>query len=136
MNLIFLLCRTVWPHLVKRGGGSIINVASSAAKIAGGGIAHSSAKAGVMGMTRQLAFEGGPHQIRANTISPGPVESYQTLAVLSDPILAPKFRDVIMLGRVGKPMDIAPTAVFLASDESSWITGTDIAVDGGITAWH
>jgi NAD(P)-dependent dehydrogenase (short-subunit alcohol dehydrogenase family) len=136
LNLVFLLCRTVWPHLVKRGRGSIINVASSAAKIAGGGIAHSSAKAGVMGMTRQLAFEGGPHQIRANTISPGPVESYQTLAVLSDPILAPKFKEVIMLGRVGKPMDIAPAAVFLASDESSWITGTDIAVDGGVTAWH
>jgi NAD(P)-dependent dehydrogenase (short-subunit alcohol dehydrogenase family) len=139
LNLVFLLCRTVWPHLVKRGRGSIINVASTNAHIAQKhlhGIAHSAAKAGVIGMTRQLAMEGGPHQIRANTISPGIVEGYQTVAVLNDPIMGPKMKAIIMLERFGKPMDIAPTAVFLASDESSWITGTDIAVDGGITAWH
>ncbi len=85
-------------------------------------------------MTRHLAMEGGPHQIRANTISPGLVETYQTLDVVKDPILGRW--DTIMLGRVGQPADIAAAAVFLASDESSWITGSDIAVDGGITAWH
>jgi NAD(P)-dependent dehydrogenase (short-subunit alcohol dehydrogenase family) len=137
--LVFLLCRTVWPHLVKRGRGSIINVASTNAHIAQKhllGIAHGAAKAGVMAMTRQLAMEGGPHQIRANTISPGIVEGYQTIPVINDPILGPMMKATIMLERVGKPMDIAPTALFLASDESSWITGTDITVDGGITAWH
>jgi NAD(P)-dependent dehydrogenase (short-subunit alcohol dehydrogenase family) len=87
-----------------------------------------------MGMTRHLAMEGGPHQIRANTISPGLVETYQTRDVVKDPILGRW--DTIMLGRVGQPADIAAAAVFLASDESSWITGSDIAVDGGITAWH
>jgi NAD(P)-dependent dehydrogenase (short-subunit alcohol dehydrogenase family) len=137
--LVFLLCRTVWPHLVKRGRGSIINVASTNAHIAQKhlhGIAHSAAKAAVIGMTRQLAMEGGPHQIRANTISPGIVEGYQTLSAIADPIVGPLMLSTIMLGRVGKPMDIAPTAVFLASDESGWITGADISVDGGITAWH
>ncbi len=139
LHLVFLLTRTAWPHLVKRGRASIINVASVSAKAALKGlkaIAHSSAKAGVMGMTRHLAMEGGPHQIRANTISPGVVESFQTLPVINDPLLWPKFRDTIMLERVGKPKDIAAAALFLASDESDWITGTDIAVDGGITAWH
>jgi NAD(P)-dependent dehydrogenase (short-subunit alcohol dehydrogenase family) len=87
-----------------------------------------------MGMTRHLAMEGGPHQIRANTISLGLVETYQTLDVVKDPILGRW--DTIMLGRVGQPADVAAAAVFLASDESSWITGSDIAVDGGITAWH
>ncbi len=85
-------------------------------------------------MTRHLAMEGGPHQIRANTISLGLVETYQTLDVVKDPILGRW--DTIMLGRVGQPADVAAAAVFLASDESSWITGSDIAVDGGITAWH
>ncbi len=139
LNLVFLLTRTLWPHLIKRGRASIINVASVSAKIALNGlpgIAHSAAKAGVMGMTRHLAMEGGRHQIRANTISPGIVESYQTLAVIDDPVLGPKLREPILLQRIGKPTDIAAAAVFLASDESSWITGTDIAVDGGITAWH
>jgi NAD(P)-dependent dehydrogenase (short-subunit alcohol dehydrogenase family) len=137
--LVFLLCRTVWPHLVKRGRGSIINVASTNAHIAQKhlhGIAHSAAKAAVIGMTRQLAMEGGPHQIRANTISPGIVEGYQTLGVTKDPIMWPLIKDTIMLERIGKPTDIAATAVVLASDESDWITGTDITVDGGITAWH
>jgi NAD(P)-dependent dehydrogenase (short-subunit alcohol dehydrogenase family) len=137
--LVFLLCRTVWPHLVKRGRGSIINVGSTNAHIAQKhlkGIAHSAAKAAVIGMTRQLAMEGGPHQIRANTISPGIVMSFQTRPVIDDPILWPLMKDTIMLERIGQPMDIAPTALFLASDESAWITGTDITVDGGITAWH
>jgi NAD(P)-dependent dehydrogenase (short-subunit alcohol dehydrogenase family) len=139
LHLVFLLTRTVWPHLVKRGKGSIINTASVAGKIALNGlpgIAHSAAKAGVMGMTRHLAMEGGEHLIRANTVSPGLVVSNQTTEVVNDPVLGKKFLDTILLKRVGKPTDIAAAALFLASDESSWITGTDIAVDGGITAWH
>jgi len=71
--IVFRFCKTVWPHLVARGGGSIINVASTSAKVAYKalpGIAHTAAKGGVLAMTRQLAMEGGKHSIRANTISP------------------------------------------------------------------
>jgi NAD(P)-dependent dehydrogenase (short-subunit alcohol dehydrogenase family) len=137
LNLVFLLCRTAWPHLVKRGRGSIVNTASVNAKVAQRGfpaIAHGAAKAGVMALTRQLAMEGGPHQIRVNSISPGLVETYQTRSFLDDPEFSPVIKDWTLLGRVGQPDDIAACALFLASDESAWITGADLAVDGGLTA--
>jgi NAD(P)-dependent dehydrogenase (short-subunit alcohol dehydrogenase family) len=138
LNIVFLLSRVAWPHLVKRGKASIINTASAAAHQPNAvvpGVAHSSAKAGVWSMTRQLAMEGGKYQVRANSISPGPVVSNQTKAYLEDPQFWSVMGQKIMLGRPGQPDDIANCAVFLASDESSWITGADIRVDGGMTAW-
>ena len=136
--IVFRFCKTVWPHLVARGGGSIINTASTSAKVAYKvlpGIAHTSAKGGVLAMTRQLAMEGGKHNIRANTISPGLIETAQTRELIKTPEFIGPMMDKLMVGRVGKPEDVAPAAVFLASDESSFITGADIAVDGGTTAW-
>lgn len=137
-TIVFLLCKAAWPHMVDRKNVSIINVASASAHSANPavpGIAHTGAKAAVLSMTRQLAMEGAKHQIRCNSISPGPTVTNQTEAFINNP----EFWDVmgphIMLGRPGRPEDIAGCAVFLASDESSWITGTDIRVDGGMTAW-
>jgi NAD(P)-dependent dehydrogenase (short-subunit alcohol dehydrogenase family) len=139
LTLVFLMCRAVWPHFIKRGGASIINVASVNAKRAQRGlpgIAHSAAKAGVLAMTRQLAMEGGPHKIRANTISPGFVATHQTRPFVENAEAFAVLKDTIILGRAGKPEDIASAALFLASDESAWITGADFAIDGGMTAWR
>jgi NAD(P)-dependent dehydrogenase (short-subunit alcohol dehydrogenase family) len=136
--IVFRSCKTVWPHLVARGGGSIINVASTSAKVAYKalpGIAHTAAKGGVLAMTRQLAMEGGKHNIRANTISPGLIETGATRELLKDPNFINPMMEKLMVGRVGQPEDVAPAAVYLASDESLFVTGADIAVDGGTTAW-
>jgi NAD(P)-dependent dehydrogenase (short-subunit alcohol dehydrogenase family) len=136
--IVFRLCKTVWPHLVSRGHGSIINVASTSAKLAYKalpGIGHTSAKGGVLAMTRQLAMEGGKHNIRANTISPGLIETGQTRESLKISEFRDPMMEKLMLGRVGQPQEVASAALFLASDESSFVTGADIAVDGGTTAW-
>jgi NAD(P)-dependent dehydrogenase (short-subunit alcohol dehydrogenase family) len=138
VTIVFLLSQAAWPHLIKRGRASIINVASAAAHqpcAVVPGVAHSAAKAAVWSMTREFAMEGGKYNVRANSISPGPVVSNQTESYLKDPAFWGVMGTKIMLGRPGQPNDIAGCAVFLASDESAWITGADIRVDGGMTAW-
>jgi len=139
LDLVFLSCKAAWPHLLARGGGSIINIASANAHVAHpwpGAVAHCATKGGVLAMTRQLASEGGPHDIRANTISPALIVTKQTQAHLeSDPGFKETLMDNFLLGRVGRPEDIGHMAVFLASEESSWVTGADFRVDGGATAF-
>jgi NAD(P)-dependent dehydrogenase (short-subunit alcohol dehydrogenase family) len=139
LDIPFLVSKFSWSHLVERGGGVIINVASIAGMIAGQVppmIGHCAANAGIIGMTRQLALEGAPHGIRAVAISPGP-----TLTPLSDRDLGDDqgARDAItaktLLKRFGRPEEVVELAVFLASDRAAYITGANLAVDGGSTAW-
>jgi NAD(P)-dependent dehydrogenase (short-subunit alcohol dehydrogenase family) len=135
LNLVFYATKAAWPHLKARGGGVVVNVGS----IAGyRGVefmpqnAHGTAKAGVINLTQQLAVEGGPHGIRAVCVSPGFTVTPMT-AWLVDSGPQP-FKDNIAripLGRVGQPADIVNAALFLASDEASWITGVNLVVDGG-----
>src|SRR3546814_2418640 len=100
------------------------------------GIAHTAAKGAVWSMTRQLAMEGAKHQIRCNSISPGPTVTNQTEAYIKDPAFWDVMGPKIMLGRPGRPEDIAGCALYLASDESNWVTGADFRVDGGRSEEH
>lgn len=138
LDVVFHGCQAVFPHMIKNGGGSIINVGSTSGKIGYEvlpGLAHTAAKGGVIAMSKQIAMEGGKHGIRCNTISPGLVLTNQTRAFIEMPEWFAPMKAKLMLGRVGLPEDIAPLAVYLASDESTWVTGADFAIDGGTTAW-
>lgn len=137
VHLVYYLVRTAWQELCK-SSGVIINTASISAHQVYRplpAISHMAAKGAILAMTRQLATEGAPHGVRANTISPGLVATHQTVGVLGDADLSKMMIDQIMLGRPGQPEEIASVALFLASDESSYITGADIRVDGGLSAW-
>jgi NAD(P)-dependent dehydrogenase (short-subunit alcohol dehydrogenase family) len=137
LDLVFLLTRAVWPELVK-SKGNIVNTASVSAW-AGlellPGLAHSAAKGGVLSMTRHLAMEGRKHGIRANSVSPGTIETNQTRFILEDPEWCKIQLGRAMLNRMGQPEEVAAAVAFLASDDASYITGTDLAVDGGLRAW-
>ncbi|GAA1947613.1 glucose 1-dehydrogenase [Nocardioides panacihumi] len=136
LDLVFYTVKAAWPHLKAHGGGSIVNVGSIAATR---GVefmaqnAHSTAKGGVVALTLQLVVEGGPHGIRANVISPGLIETPNTAPMLADP--PERMRRVVLdripLGRHGRPDDVVNAAIFLASDESAWISGAHLVVDGG-----
>jgi len=138
LDLVFYLCRAAWPKLIAAGGGSIINTASKSG-IRGnptlGNTAHAAAKGGVIALTRQLAVDGGPHRIRANAVSPGPVRTKQTASFLSDEKWQAAAISRTLLKIVGEPEDIAYCALYLASNESKWVTGINIVLDGGSSAW-
>jgi len=126
---VFLGCQYAIPALLRAGGGSIINTASFVA-IMGAAvpqIAYTASKGGVLAMTREIAVEFARKNIRANSLCPGPVE------LLADPARRNRRLVHIPMGRFGRPEEMANAALFLASDESSFITGTSFVVDGGIT---
>jgi NAD(P)-dependent dehydrogenase (short-subunit alcohol dehydrogenase family) len=139
LDLVFFSCRAAWPHLVRRGGGSIVNVGSVAGVVGLSRmpqVAHAATKAAVIGMTRQLAAEGGRHGIRVNCLSPGLIETPATAEHIAEgpdsPIGSLVARTT--LARTGQAIEMVQIALFLASDESSFITGQNIVADGGLTS--
>src|SRR4029079_15541308 len=137
VDLVFYLPRAAWPHL-KASGGVVVNMASLNASLSFKtlpSLAHTTNKAGIIGMTRQLAMEGREHGIRVNSISPGLIESNATRHQLEDPEWASAILGKTLLGRLGRAEEVANVALFLSSDDSSYVTGTDIVVDGGMKVW-
>lgn len=134
LDLIYLVTRAAWPHLIARGGGSVINTGSI---IAAHGTdmpmsAHGAAKGGVLSLTVHLALEGGPRGIRVNAVSPGLIATEMFTEHLKDPFDSMhKQVRTSPLGRVGRAEDVASVALFLASDDSAYVTGMNLIVDGG-----
>jgi NAD(P)-dependent dehydrogenase (short-subunit alcohol dehydrogenase family) len=127
-------CKTVTPIMAEKGGGSIVNLSSQVGLNPGkGGGAYSISKAGIIMMTRQLALELADKHIRVNAIAPGIVKTDFNKNIWKDAENAQKLGGMVPLGRLAEAEDIARAALFLASDESSYVTGTVMPVDGG---WH
>lgn len=133
LDVVFYVTLAAWKHLMP-AGGSVINVGSSSGMIADatlGQSAHTVTKAGVIALTRQLAAEGGPHSIRVNAISPGYIS---TPATTDHPEALLRYMlDQQFLKRLATADDVIPMAVYLASDESRFVTGANMVIDGGWT---
>jgi meso-butanediol dehydrogenase / (S,S)-butanediol dehydrogenase / diacetyl reductase len=135
LKSVFLCSKAVLPSMIERGRGAIVNIASVNGLSALGNEAYSAAKAGVINLTQGIAVRYGAHGIRCNAIAPGTIRTpiWQE-RIDRDPVVFERLVKWYPLGRVGEPEDVANAALFLASDDASWITGTVLPVDGGLLA--
>ncbi len=134
---VFLCCKHGIPYLLERGGGSVINVASFVAILgaATSQISYTASKGAVLAMSKELGVQFARQGVRVNALCPGPVETPLLLAIFGDDPAAFARRQVHWpTGRLGKPREIVNAALFLASDESSFVNGAAFVVDGGLTA--
>jgi NAD(P)-dependent dehydrogenase (short-subunit alcohol dehydrogenase family) len=133
---VWLGCKHGIPAMLASGGGSIINVASFVALMgaATAQIAYTASKGGVLSMTREIAVEYGRSGIRANALCPGPIATPMLEELMRDPDRRQRRLVHIPMGRLGQADELAKAALFLASDDSSFMTGAQLVVDGGITA--
>lgn len=131
----FLCCRAVVPHMIAKGRGSIINVASTTGAHDAGprAVAYVTSKGGVTLLTRAMAIDHARQGIRVNAICPGPTDT-PMLRNAKTPAELDAFADSFPMGRLGRPEELAAAAVFLASDDASFVTGSLLFVDGGQTA--
>lgn len=136
LDLIFFATKYAWKHLAVRGG-VVINISSTAAwggsKVAGIS-AHSAAKGAVVSFTRQLAVEGAALGIRAVSISPGFIKTPGTAAFVENPVTRRALLDGVLQDRPGEPEEVVSLAVYVASDEAAFMTGSDLVIDGGLLA--
>ena len=134
---VYLCCKHGIPHLLERAGGSVINVASFVALVgaATSQISYTASKGAVLSLTRELAIEFARRNVRVNALCPGPVETPLLMRLFEeDPAAYERRRVHLPMGRLAQAKEIAYGALFLASDESSYVTGATFLVDGGLTA--
>jgi NAD(P)-dependent dehydrogenase (short-subunit alcohol dehydrogenase family) len=133
---IYLGCKYAVPAMIASGGGSIINIASVHGLLAAArGAVYEPAKSAVINLSREIAVDFGPQGIRCNAICPGLIITERGEDRFRDPAVMAKAAAVYPVRRAGRPIDIAYGAVYLASDESTFVTGTALVIDGGLTCW-
>lgn len=138
VNGVFFCAQEAARAMMSRGGGSIINIASMSGLIVNRPQAQASynaSKAAVIHLTRSLAAEWAPHNIRVNAISPGYMEGPMAGPFFNDPKIGGIWLDGTPMKRPGRPEELGPLAVFLASDASSFMTGSNVVIDGGYSIW-
>lgn len=136
---VFLCSKHAIPHIVDTEGGSVINVASIGG-LSGGDpdvpiTAYGTSKAAVLGLTKQLAAQFARKKVRVNAVCPGPIDTPILDPFLDDPGVKSRFSEEIPIGRMGVPADVVNLCLYLASDEASFVTGSWIVIDGGITTF-
>lgn len=132
---VFLGCRIACAAMRRTGGGAIVNVSSIYGQIAGPGFAaYVASKGGVRLLTRAAAADFAKYNIRVNSVHPGVIETEMTKDLLADPAIRQASLGTTLMGRPGRPAEIAAAITFLASDEASFMTGAELVVDGGYTA--
>ena len=131
---VFLCTKYALPLMLASGGGSIISVSSTGGVLGLGNTAYGASKAGVINLMKNVAMQYGTQNIRANTIIPSITETPMILELFSDPAVRREWEEKTPVGRFGKPEEIAQLAIYLASDDSGYVTGTELFIDGGFCA--
>lgn len=135
LRSVFLCSKVLLPQMIERRTGAIVNISSVNGLAGYGEEAYSAAKAGIINLTKNMALTYGPSGIRTNCICPGTIRTPAWQPLLKqNPNHLKRVERWYPLGRIGEPTDIAKAALFLASDDAAWITGTTLVVDGGLTA--
>jgi NAD(P)-dependent dehydrogenase (short-subunit alcohol dehydrogenase family) len=137
LNGLFHCCQAAGRVMLRAGGGSIINIASMSGLIANvpqPQASYNASKAAVIHLTRSLAVEWARHGVRVNAISPGYMDTPMARPYFEDPKYGGTWMSRIPMGRAGRPEELGPAVVFLAADASSYVTGSNLVIDGGYTA--